>query len=155
MKRLALITSAGLLVVIVVLAAGCGGDGGGGSDSSVAPAFSPTELSSPPTTNWITNGGSVANQRYSPLDQINARNVSRLKGLWHVHLRSGIAGKYSGEAQPIVYKNVIYIITGADDVFAIDAHTGRTKWSYRANLNQKINTICCGWTKHPTGGPPP
>ncbi|HET8873979.1 MAG TPA: PQQ-binding-like beta-propeller repeat protein [Gaiellaceae bacterium] len=146
MKRLVSIASAALLVVIVVLAVGCGGDGGGGSDSSVAPAFSSTELSSLPTTNWITNGGSVANQRYSPLDQINARNVSRLKGVWHVHLRSGIAGKYSGEAQPIVYKNVIYIITGADDVFAIDAHTGKTKWSYRANLNQKIDTICCGWT---------
>jgi quinohemoprotein ethanol dehydrogenase len=31
-------------------------------------------------------------------------------------------------------------------VFAIDAHTGATKWTYRANLNQKIATICCGWT---------
>ena len=75
------------------------------------------------TTNWITNGGSISNQRYSPLTQINSGNVAGLKGLWHVHLGSGIAGKYSGEAQPIVYKNVIYVVTGADDVFAIDAKT--------------------------------
>ena len=52
----------------------------------------------------------------------------------------------SGEAQPIVYRDVIYVITGADDVFAIDAKTGATKWSYRADLNQKIPTVCCGWT---------
>ena len=144
MKRLVSIASASLLVVIVVLATGCGG--GGDNESSAAPAFTPGELSSLPNANWITNGGSIANQRYSPLDQINTGNVAQLKGLWHIHLRSGIAGKYSGEAQPLVYKNVIYIITGADDVFAIDAHSGSIKWTYRANLNQKINTICCGWT---------
>jgi alcohol dehydrogenase (cytochrome c) len=145
MKRLAITaTTAVLLAAVVLLSAACGG--GGSSSSNAAPAFTPEELSAQPTTNWITNGGSISNQRYSPLKQIDTGNVPGLKGLWHVHLRSGNAGKYSGEAQPIVYKNVIYVITGADDVFAIDAHTGATKWTYLANLNQKIATICCGWT---------
>ena len=143
MKRLGTTSITALLVVAaVVLAAGCGGS----SSSDSSPAFSSSELSTLPTTDWITNGGSISNQRYSPLDEINTENVGQLKGLWHVHLRSGTAGKYSGEAQPIVYKNVIYVITGADDVFAIDAKTGDTKWTYRANLDQKINTVCCGWT---------
>jgi quinohemoprotein ethanol dehydrogenase len=147
MKRLAITASTAVLVAaVVVLSAGCGGGGGKSSSSGTSPAFSPDELAAQPTTNWITNGGSISNQRYSPLKEIDTGNVSRLKGLWHVHLRSGTAGKYSGEAQPIVYKNVIYIVTGADDVFAIDAKSGATKWSYRANLNQKISTICCGWT---------
>jgi quinohemoprotein ethanol dehydrogenase len=145
MKRLPITATTALLVVaVVLLSAACGGSGGSSSDT--APAFTPDELAARPTTNWITNGGSISNQRYSPLKEIDAGNVSGLKGLWHVHLGSGNAGKYSGEAQPIVYKNVIYVITGADDVFAIDAKTGDTKWTYRANLNQKIATICCGWT---------
>ena len=114
--------------------------------SLTSPAFSSSALATLPTTNWITNGGTLANQRYSPLTQLNAGNVARLKGIWHVHLHSGIAGKYSGEAQPIVYKNVMYVVTGADDVFAINAHTGTTMWTHRAHLNQKIATICCGWT---------
>ena len=147
MKRLSTISLAALLAVAaVVLAAGCGGSSNDSSGSDASPAFSSRELTALPNTNWITNGGSISNQRYSPLDQINAGNVGRLKGLWHIHVRSGTAGKYSGEAQPIVYKDVIYVITGADDVFAIDAKTGATKWSYRANLNQKISTVCCGWT---------
>lgn len=147
MKRLAITAITAVLVAaVVVLSAGCGGGGGKSSSSGTSPAFSPDELAAQPTTNWITNGGSISNQRYSPLKEIDTGNVSRLKGLWHVHLRSGTAGKYSGEAQPIVYRNVIYIVTGADDVFAIDAKSGATKWSYRANLNQKISTICCGWT---------
>jgi outer membrane protein assembly factor BamB len=127
---------------ITLLAVACGGS----SSSSVAPAFSSSELASRPTENWITNGGSISNQRYSPLTEINATNVGRLKGLWHVHLRSGLAGKYSGEAQPIVYEDTIYVVTGADDLFAIDARTGATKWAHRAQLNQKITTVCCGWT---------
>ena len=143
MKSLGTTSIAALLVVAaVVLAAGCGGS----SSSDTSPAFSSSELTALPTTDWITNGGSISNQRYSPLDEINTENVGQLKGLWHIHLRSGNAGKYSGEAQPIVYKNVIYVITGADDVFAIDAKTGDTKWTYRANLDQKISTVCCGWT---------
>jgi quinohemoprotein ethanol dehydrogenase len=144
MKRLATASMALLAAAVVLLAAGCGGSSSSGSGAS--PAFSASELASPPTTNWITNGGSISNQRYSPLAQINASNVARLKGIWHVNLRSGSAGKYSGEAQPLVYKNVIYVVTGADDVFAVDAKTGTRKWTYRANLNQKIATICCGWT---------
>jgi quinohemoprotein ethanol dehydrogenase len=141
------------IVAAVLLAAACGGGstsstGGGshGSGSATAPAFSSSALASLPRTSWITNGGSLANQRYSPLNQINTGNVTRLKGVWHVHLHSGIAGKYSGEAQPIVYGNVMYVVTGADDVSAIDVHTGATKWTHRAHLNQKIATICCGWT---------
>jgi hypothetical protein len=75
--------------------------GGGSSSSETAPAFTADELAAPPTDNWITNGGSLSNQRYSPLDQITTANVSQLRGVWHVHLRgSGLAAKYSAEAQP-------------------------------------------------------
>ena len=59
--------------------------------------------------------------------------------------RLGAAGKYSAEGQPLQYKGVIYVPTGADDVFAIDADTGEIKWEYKANLDQKISTVCCGW----------
>jgi alcohol dehydrogenase (cytochrome c) len=152
MKRTATPITGLLVVAGVLVAAACGGNSsssgssGTSNASVISPAFSSSALASLPTTNWITNGGSLANQRYSPLTQINTGNVARIKGIWHVHLHSGIAGKYSGEAQPIVYKNVMYVVTGADDVFAINAHTGATKWSHRAHLNQKIATICCGWT---------
>ena len=43
-----------------------------------APAFTAAQLSAPPTTDWITNGGTLSNQRYSPLTEINRGNVGRL-----------------------------------------------------------------------------
>ena len=40
-----------------------------------APAFSAQDLLTAPTQDWITNGGNLFNQRYSPLTQINRDNV--------------------------------------------------------------------------------
>jgi alcohol dehydrogenase (cytochrome c) len=110
------------------------------------------DLTAFPTTSWPTNGGDVYNRRYSPLMQINRNNVSQLKAVWRARLNgSGTGVKYSGEAQPIVHDGVIYVITGADDVFAISVETGATLWAYEAKLNEKINTVCCGWTSRGVG----
>jgi quinohemoprotein ethanol dehydrogenase len=113
---------------------------------ATAPAFEANHLTAAPTNAWLTNGGSTYNQRYSPLDEINTENVENLKGVWMTDLReSGIAAKYSAEAQPIVYDGVIYVPTGEDHVFAVSVDTGKILWQYDANLDRKINTVCCGW----------
>ena len=138
-----------LIAIVIAVALGTAylvtrGDGSEGI--ATAPAFSADDLAALPTDNWITNGGSLANQRYSPLNEIDASNVSRLNGVWHTHLRgSALAAKYSAESQPLVYKGTIYVPTGEDDVFAVDAETGDIRWQYQAKLDQKISTICCGW----------
>jgi alcohol dehydrogenase (cytochrome c) len=108
---------------------------------------SDSDLSSAPSSGWLTNGGDFSNDRYSTLTKINDSNVGQLKGVWLTHLRnSGTAAKYSsGETQPIVYKGVIYTTTGADDVFALSVKTGAIMWQYKANLDQSISTVCCGW----------
>src|SRR4051794_38614439 len=111
-----------------------------------APAFSSDDLVSDPGGDWITNGGSTMNERYSPLDEIDSDNVSELRGKWLTHLRkSAVAAKYSAEGQPLEYKGVLYVPTGADDVFAVLVDTGEILWEYKANLDQTISTVCCGW----------
>lgn len=114
-------------------------------DITAAPAFSRQELAADPKENWLTNGGSLMNQRYSPLDQIDTGNIQDVKGVWMTHLRSATAAKYSAETQPIVYDGVVYVSTGEDDVFAISADTGKILWKYKGNLDQTISTVCCGW----------
>jgi alcohol dehydrogenase (cytochrome c) len=110
------------------------------------------DLVAPPTTSWPTNGGDLYNRRYSPLTQITRDNVGGLKAVWRARLNgSGVATKYSGEAQPIVVDGVIYVVTGADDVFAVSVETGQTLWRYAANLDQSIDVICCGWTSRGVG----
>ncbi len=117
-----------------------------------APAFRKSDLVSPPTEGWPTNGGNWSNQRYSPLKAIDRSNVASLKGVWRTHLNgSGLGPQYSGEAQPIVYRGVIYVVTGADDVFAVSVDTGKILWQYAANLDAKNDAVCCGWTSRGVG----
>lgn len=112
-----------------------------------APAFRVAELTAAPRAGWITNGGNVFNQRYSPLTQIDRANVAGLKAKWRTHLRgSGVGPQYSGVAQSLVYEGTLYIITGANDVFALDVESGEILWQYTANLDPARVNICCGWT---------
>jgi quinohemoprotein ethanol dehydrogenase len=110
-----------------------------------APAFTSTDLSTNPGVNWITNGGAINNQRYSTLSQITSANAAGLKQVWHIHLGSGSAAKYSAEATPLVYNGVMYMVTGNDDASALDATTGQTLWTYQSHIDQTISTACCGW----------
>jgi alcohol dehydrogenase (cytochrome c) len=108
--------------------------------------LSAAELTAPPTTGWPTNGGNLYNQRYSPLTAIDTSTVTRLGGVWRTHLRgSGAAPQYSGAAQPIVHDGVAYISTGANDVFALSVETGDILWEYRAGIDGRITSVCCGW----------
>ena len=117
-----------------------------------APAFRGDALVAPQTAGWPTNGGNWYNQRYSPLTAIDRGNVANLRGVWRTRLNgSGVGTKYSGEAQPLVYDGVVYIATGADDVFAISVETGEILWSYQANLDDVGAVVCCGWTSRGLG----
>jgi quinohemoprotein ethanol dehydrogenase len=105
------------------------------------------ELAAAPTAGWLKNGGNLFNQNYSPLAEINRDNVANLRAVWRTHLEgSGTRPKYSGEAQPIVHDGVIYVVTGADDVFAMSVKTGKIIWKHQASLDNTITTVCCGWT---------
>jgi quinohemoprotein ethanol dehydrogenase len=82
------------------------------------------------TLNWPNNGNDQGNMRYQNIDQINPTNVSQLKPAWTFN--TGITGdpSMSMEMTPVVINNVAYITTGDDDVFALNATTGKQIWHY-------------------------
>ena len=103
-------------------------------------------LKSSVSKDWITNGGNLTNQRYSTLKQINTDNANQLKGAWMARLKgSGMGGKYSAEASPLVKDGIMYVVTGNDDVFALTAKTGEILWERWSGIDQTISTVCCGW----------
>jgi alcohol dehydrogenase (cytochrome c) len=111
-----------------------------------APDFAGTSMVSPPH-DWPTNGGDWYNRRYSPLEEINRGNVADLRGVWHARLNgSGVGPQFSGETQPIFFAGVLYVSTAANDVFALDVESAEINWTYEANLDPAISTVCCGWT---------
>jgi alcohol dehydrogenase (cytochrome c) len=145
-RRLAVIAIVALGVALAVATAGRG-NGNEASSIPKAPAFSAAQLYAAAGDDWITNGGGTTNERYSTLSQIDKSNVGRLKLAWKIHLKSGGTRAYSQEATPVVYKGVMYISTGNDDVFALDAATGKKLWTYLSHIPvTKITTACCGFS---------
>ena len=111
-----------------------------------APAFSASQLSAQPTAGWLTNGGDLANERYSPLTLINRDNVAHLKAVWRASLRgSGMSARSGNQAQPLVYQGVVYIMTGENDAFAVSVDTGKVLWEYKAHIDPKVARPCCSW----------
>src|SRR5438046_2903493 len=103
-------------------------------------------LRSPVGKDWVTNGGNLTNQRYSTLNQIDTSNVAQLKGAWMTRLKgSGFDAKYSFEATPLVKNGIMYVITGNNDVFALNAKTGTVLWEYWSDVDKRISALCCGW----------
>ena len=117
-----------------------------------SPAFTEEQLTAYPENGWITNGGNVSNQRFSPLTQINKDNVKDLKAVFRGDLAdSALELRHNNQAQPLVYEGVMYVSTGQDDVFAISLDTGETLWSYFSGLKESDAFVCCGWVSRGVG----
>src|ERR1700680_2025888 len=92
---------------------------------------------------WLSYGVTPGEIRYSPLNQINTSNVSRLGLAWTYGLGLGGGGQ---EGTPLVWNGTIYGITNWSVVFALDARTGKERWRWDPEVNQAAvrQKICCG-----------
>jgi quinoprotein glucose dehydrogenase len=80
---------------------------------------------------WPVTGGAPANDRYSPLDQIDRGNVARLQVAWTY--RTGDAppgGRSEIQATPVVVAGVLYTTTPALAVVALRADSGTLRWRF-------------------------
>jgi quinohemoprotein ethanol dehydrogenase len=80
---------------------------------------------------------------FSPLNQINTSNVSRLGLAWSYD--SGPGGG-NQEGTPLEWNGTLYAITNWSVVFALDARTGKERWRWDPEVNQTASRskICCG-----------
>jgi len=79
-----------------------------------------------PGADWTTYAGNYQGWRYSPLKQINVQNAGSLVPKWAYHVPDANGLRSS----PIVYKGVMYV-TDSNSLYALDARTGRSVWTYR------------------------
>jgi alcohol dehydrogenase (cytochrome c) len=111
-----------------------------------SPRFDAAALAALPRTAWITNGGNLANQRYSPLTSIDRGNVGKLKAVWRASLGgSGVTPRGSNQAEPLYHEGTLYIATSVNDVFALDVDSGEVLWKYEGNVDPRVAQPCCGW----------
>jgi alcohol dehydrogenase (cytochrome c) len=89
--------------------------------------------------NWLTYSGAPNSQRYSALTQVTPANAKDLTLKWVFQSRS--IEKH--EVTPLVVDGVMYTVQGINDVFALDAATGKKIWSYFYKPDPAARN-CCG-----------
>jgi quinohemoprotein ethanol dehydrogenase len=124
----------------------------GPTDSSAAPAASPAlgtaAVSAERLLNadaergqWLMYGRTYDEQRFSPLDQINDRNIDQLGLAWYLDLPTN----QNVETTPLMVDGVLYLTLPWSEVMAVDARTGRQLWHYDPQVPGEWNiNVCCG-----------
>jgi len=90
-------------------------------------------------TNWLQTNGGWSNARYAAADQINVKNVAKLRPAFIVQTEI----KESMETAPVVVNGVMYITTSYNHIYAVDAATGKQFWHYKHKMGP-VTTYCCG-----------
>ena len=89
--------------------------------------------------NWLMYSNTYNGWRFSRLNQINTENVKNL------HVKWLFQGRHDQkfETTPLVVNGIMYLTRPENDVFAVDAETGRVLWAYSyRNPDRTYN--CCG-----------
>ena len=86
----------------------------------------------PPASEWISWRGTIDNQGFSPLDQINRETVDSLQLAWAWPM----ADDGLQETAPLMHDGVLFLQTNNNIVQALDARSGDLIWEYRPALAQ-------------------
>lgn len=89
--------------------------------------------------NWPAHGFDYQEQRFSPLDEINTKNVKDLKLEWSYNLGSS----RGVESTPIVLDGVMYVTAPWSIVHAVDAKTGKKLWTYDPEVPKSYGEKGC------------
>jgi alcohol dehydrogenase (cytochrome c) len=87
--------------------------------------------------NW---GISQDGQRFSPLTQVNTKNVSKLVPAWSFSF--GGEKQRGQESQPLIYNGKMFVTASYSRIFALDAKTGNKLWKYEHSLPDGYMPCC-------------
>ena len=89
--------------------------------------------------NWLSHGRTYAEQRFSPLSDIDEGNVGELSLAWAVELDTN----RGQEATPVVVDGVMYLTTAWSKVMAVNAATGAVLWTFDPEPNGAQGAAAC------------
>ena len=90
--------------------------------------------------NWMTHGRTYGEQRFSPLKDIDEKNVGQLGLAWSYDLDT----RRGQEATPLVVDGAMYFTTAWSKVVALDAASGARLWTYDPKVPPQwaVNACC-------------
>ncbi len=95
-----------------------------------AQGLDPALIAKPNSDMWPTYNGDYSGRRYSTLKQINSSNIKSITLGWAFEAKT-----VNIKSTPLLVDGILYF-TVPDNVYAIDARTGRHIWHYQYPPNQ-------------------
>ncbi len=92
-----------------------------------ATAALPGRTEKAPPVNWSDYGGGVDAMQYSPLQQVNKGNVTRLTQAWFFAV-PGLSARFS--YSPLIVDGRMYVLGAGKTIVCLDAATGKEIWSH-------------------------
>jgi alcohol dehydrogenase (cytochrome c) len=89
---------------------------------------------------WLTYSGTRDGQRFTPLNEITAENVSQLRVRW---VRQFASLDRVFEATPLAVNGVIFTTEPPSTAVALDGRTGDVLWRYERSIPGDLY-LCCG-----------
>jgi quinoprotein glucose dehydrogenase len=86
---------------------------------------------------WRVVAGNSAGTRYSTLSQINPQNASKLEVAW-TYDTGDVFANSELQCNPIVVDGVLYATTPKLRLIALDAATGKQRWSFDPMASEKV-----------------
>jgi alcohol dehydrogenase (cytochrome c) len=96
----------------------------------------PASLLHPATDSWPTFNGDYSGKRFSSLRQIDKNNVDMLSLAWA--FQTDVASGIGLKSTPLLVDGTLYF-TLPDDIWAVDARTGRQNWHYHYRANEGLH----------------
>jgi quinohemoprotein ethanol dehydrogenase len=122
----------GLAALLILGACGGGKKSPGSVDTDRLTASEPTQ--------WLASGKDWRGAYYSPLKKINDTTAARIGFAWDHELETS----RGLEATPIVVDGVMYTVGNWGRVYALDAKTGKSIWTFVPEVDgQYARNACC------------
>ena len=150
---------AGVVASVVVLVVGLNSNYHEiyGTVTSVNSGLTPNDAAAQPDEDWRAYGRTDLGQRYSPLTQITPANVKNLKVAWTFRTGDSQGNndpvETTFEVTPIKVGDTLYLCSQHQRLFAVDAKTGKLRWSYDPKLQDNPtfqHLTCRGVAYHET-----
>ncbi|MCW3838294.1 PQQ-dependent dehydrogenase, methanol/ethanol family [Sphingomonas canadensis] len=124
---------------VAIFAAACSPGGSGAADKGL--------LGAPERAgDWPRSGRDMGDSYFSPLDGINAGNVTKLGFAWEFR-DFLVRGRthYGMESTPVMVDGTLYFSGPWGEVYALDARTGAKRWTHDTEADGSFaRNACCG-----------
>jgi quinoprotein glucose dehydrogenase len=140
--------SGGVLLLALLISAGVAAYSISGTPHEMSGSFGDAKMAANggyktdgvPAGEWQAYGRTTYGQRYSPLDQINSKNVANLQVAWTYETGETRDGQgvpeTTYEDTPLIFDDTMYVCTPFSTVIALVPETGKEKWRFDPQLKR-------------------